>query len=299
MKTNAGETPAGETSGAGALVAACRPRQWIKNGLVFVPLISSVNFEDPRAVARSAAAAAAFLLMSSAVYLLNDIADREYDRAHPEKRTRPVASGALSPRAAAAAGFVLAAAALAVAFGLGWKVALVLSLYAAFNVAYSAGLRSEPVLDVLLVSSGFVLRPMAGAYAIPVPVSPWLFVVSLLLSLSLALLKRRTELVTLEAALSHRPALGGYSVRFLDQLVAIVTGAGIISYALYTFQSEHGEALVVTLPMFLYGVFRYLYLVYERGAGGSPEEIFLGDRGLQIDSLLYLAAVLAVLASNH
>jgi 4-hydroxybenzoate polyprenyltransferase len=178
-------------------------------------------------------------------------------------------------------------------------VALVLALYAVFQIGYSAGLRKEPVLDVLLVSSGFVMRPLAGAYAIRVPVSAWLFVVSLLLSLSLALLKRRAELATLESALSHRPALGGYSVQFLDQLVAIVTGAGIIGYALYTFQSEHSEALVMTLPLFLYAIFRYLYLVYERGAGSSPEEVFLRDRRLQIDAVLYLAAVMAILASKH
>jgi 4-hydroxybenzoate polyprenyltransferase len=181
---------------------------------------------------------------------------------------------------------LLGAAALATASFLGWKVLLVLALYAIFNMAYSAGLRREPVLDVLLVSSGFVLRPVAGAFAIPVRVSAWLFVVSLLLSLSLALLKRRAELV------------GGYSVPFLDLLVATVTGSGIISYALFTFQSEHGERLVLTLPFFLYGVFRYLYLVYERGAGSSPEEIFLGDRRLQIDAVLYLATALAILATT-
>jgi len=146
------------------------------------------------------------------------------------------------------AGLALGAVALALALFLGWKVLLAIALYALFNVAYSAGLRREPVLDVLLVSSGFVLRPVAGAFAIPVRVSPWLFVVSLLLSLTLALLKRRAELVSLQAAaLDHRPSLSGYSVPFLDLLVAIVTGSGIISYALYTFQSEHGERLVLTL----------------------------------------------------
>src|SRR5581483_2170340 len=153
----------------------------------------------------------------------------------------------------------------------------------------------QPVLDVMLVSSGFVLRPVAGAFAIPVRVSAWLFVVSLLLALSLALLKRRAELVALQGdAPGHRPALGGYSLPFLDQLIAIVTGAGIISYALYTFQSEHGERLVLTLPFFLYGVFRYLYVVYEKGGGASPEEIFLRDRPLQIDAVLYIATMAAI-----
>jgi 4-hydroxybenzoate polyprenyltransferase len=275
-----------------ALLAACRPRQWIKNGLVLVPLISSASFNSPEAVRRSVLAAVAFTLMSSAAYLVNDVSDRNFDRAHPVKKHRPVASGALSGRVAGAAALVLAMASLGVAAVLPRAVWSVLGFYALCNVAYSAGLRTQPVLDVLLVSAGFVLRPVAGAWAIPVRVSAWLFVVSLLMSLSLALLKRRAELTELEAhAPEHRPALAGYSLRFVDQLVSIATGAGVISYALYTFQSEHSEALVITLPLFLYGVFRYLYLVYERGAGADPAEMFLRDRPLQIDALLYLAAL--------
>jgi 4-hydroxybenzoate polyprenyltransferase len=287
-------------SPARALWISCRPRQWIKNGLVFVPLISSATFRFKEAAGRNVLAAAAFCLMASAVYLVNDLADRPYDRAHPFKKMRPIAAGLLSGRAAAAAAVVIAAAGLAAAARLGPRVLLVLALYALCNVGYSAGWRTQPVLDVLLVSAGFVMRPLAGAYAIPVRVSPWLFVVSLLLSLSLALLKRRSELVGLQAlAPECRPSLAGYSVTFLDQLIAIVTGAGIMSYALYTFQSEHSEAMILTLPLFLYGTFRYLYLVYEHGAGANPEEVFLRDRPLQIDAVLYLAAVLIILTSKY
>ena len=283
-----------------ALLVSCRPRQWIKNGLVLVPLISSASFRSADSVRRSLIATAAFSFMASAVYLLNDLADRTADRAHPTKKLRPITAGFLSPTLAGIAALGLAGFALALAATLDVKVLLVLALYALCNVGYSLGWRKEPVLDVLLVSAGFVMRPVLGAYAIPVRVSAWLFVVSLLLSLSLALLKRRAELVCLEKlALHHRPSLGGYSIRFLDQLISMTTGAGIISYALYTFQSEHSEALVATLPLFLYGVFRYLYLVYERGAGGSPEEIFLHDRPLKIDALLYLAAVVAILMSKY
>jgi len=281
-----------------SLLVSCRPRQWIKNILVLVPLLTSVTFRSRQAIERSLLAAAAFTLISSAVYLLNDFADREHDRLHPVKKSRPIAAGLLPAGLACAAGLLLAGGALALAFYLGWKVLLAIVLYVLFNVAYSIGLRREPVLDVLLVSSGFVLRPVAGAFAIPVRVSAWLFVVSLLLSLSLALLKRRAELVELEASASdHRPSLGGYSLPFLDQLIAIATGAGIISYALYTFQSEHGERLVLTLPFFLYGVFRYLYLVYEKGAGSSPEDIFLRDRPLQIGAILYIGAMFGILAA--
>jgi len=278
-----------------ALVAACRPRQWIKNGLVFVPLISSASFNSREAVRRTVLAAVAFTLISSAAYLVNDVTDRKFDIAHPLKKHRPVASGVLSSRLAMIAAVVLTVASLMVAAGLPRAVWAVLGFYAVCNIGYSAGLRTQPVLDVLLVSSGFVLRPVAGAWAIPVRVSAWLLVVSMLMSLSLALLKRRAELTGLELhAVDHRPALAGYSIGFVDQLVAIVTGAGVISYALYTFQSEHGEALVITLPLFLYGVFRYLYLVYERGAGSDPAEIFLHDHALQIDALLYLAALVAI-----
>jgi 4-hydroxybenzoate polyprenyltransferase len=285
---------------ARALWTSCRPRQWIKNGLVFVPLISSAMFRSLAAVERAALAATAFCLMASAVYLVNDLADRPYDRSHPLKKMRPIAAGLLSGRSAGVASLVLAAASLITAGRLGSRVLFVLAVYALCNVGYSAGWRTQPVLDVLLVSAGFVMRPLAGAYAIPVRVSPWLFVVSLLLSLSLALLKRRSELVSLQTlAPECRPSLASYSIPFLDQLVAIVTGAGIMSYALYTFQSEHSEALILTLPLFLYGTFRYLYLVYERGAGASPEEVFLRDRPLQIDAVLYLATVVAILISKY
>ncbi len=284
---------------AGSLLAACRPRQWIKNGLVFVPLISSASFRSLPAVERTLLAAAAFCLLASAAYLLNDVMDREYDRAHPVKKLRPVASGALPSRTAAAAALFLGLAAFLLVWPLGVNVRAALAVYAIFNAAYSAGLRRQPVLDVLLVSSGFVLRPLAGAFAIPVRVSPWLFVVSLLLALSLALLKRRAELTGLDRlAVGHRPALGGYSVAFLDQLIAITAGSGTISYSLYTFQSEHGDRLMVTLPIFLYGVFRYLYLVYERGLGASPEDVFLRDRPLQLAAALYLTAVLLILSGT-
>jgi 4-hydroxybenzoate polyprenyltransferase len=278
------------------LLRACRPRQWIKNALVLAPLITSRSFRSGEAIQRSLLAMAAFTLLASAVYLINDIADRGRDRAHPLKKIRPIASGAATVRQAEALASVLAMLGLAFAAYLGWPVLAVLAAYAALNAAYSARLRNEPVLDVMIVSTGFLLRPVAGAFAIPVRVSPWLFVVSLLLSLSLALLKRRAELVEFEQfAAAHRPVRGGYSIRFLDQMAAIVTGAGIVSYALYTFQSEHSDMLVLTLPLFLFGVLRYLYLVYERGAGASPEEIFLRDRPLQIGAALYAAAVVTIL----
>jgi 4-hydroxybenzoate polyprenyltransferase len=286
-------------STAGALLSACRPRQWIKNGLVLIPLFSSGSLGSGGAVTRTLLTAAAFALLSSSVYLMNDLADREFDAAHPAKKWRPIASGALSPRVAILASFLLFSAAMTLGVLPGGKVWAILVLYLLANVAYSAGLRKEPIVDVLIVSSGFVLRPIAGAYAIPVWVSPWLIVVSLLLALSISLLKRRSELMGLEGmAVDFRPALGGYSVRFLDLLVSITTGAGIISYALYTFQSQHSERLVFTLPLFLYGVFRYLYLVYERGAGATPEEIFLHDRPMQVDALLYLIALAAIAATG-
>jgi 4-hydroxybenzoate polyprenyltransferase len=283
---------------AGSLLAACRPRQWIKNLLVFVPLVSSASFGSRHAVGRTLLAALSFCVLSSAVYLLNDLMDREYDRAHPIKKLRPVASGALSVSRAAVAAMLLSVAAFAAAWPLGLSVRAGMAVYVALNAGYSAGLRREPVLDVLLVSSGFVLRPLVGAFAIPVRVSPWLFVVSLLMALSLALLKRRAELTGLEHALGHRPALGGYSLAFLDLLVAVTTGAGTISYALYTFQSEHGDGMLATLPLFLYSVFRYLFLVYERGVGGNPEDLFLRDRPLQIGAALYVTLVLVILSGK-
>jgi 4-hydroxybenzoate polyprenyltransferase len=276
---------------------AMRPRHWIRNALVLVALVSSGRFRDLSAWRQSALVMAAFAMLSSAVYLVNDLADREQDRVHPRKRFRPIAAGRIAPRAAAGLAVLLAAASLLAAWPLHSAAVLaVLAAYAACNLAYSRGAKQVVLADVFLVASGFLLRVLAGAYAIAVSVSPWLFVVTLFLSLAISLLKRRSEVVALSGeAVQHRAVLGEYSIVLLDQLISISTAAGMFSYALYTFHSPHSNYLMLTLPFFIYACFRYLYLAYQRGMGESPEEIVLRDRPFQINLVLYAASVLAIL----
>lgn len=269
----------------------------MRNALVLVPLISSRQFLSPAACIRSALAVAAFSLLSSCIYLVNDVADREHDRIHPRKRLRPIAAGRIGVRAA----LVLASALAAGAFLLAWQlhslaVSAALAAYVFCNLAYSWGAKHMVITDVFLVASGFFLRVLAGAYAIAVEVSPWLFVVTIFLSLAISLVKRRAEVASLSGdAVRHRAVLGEYSILLLDQLIAISTAAGVFSYALYTFHSPHNDSLMLTLPFFIYASFRYLYLAYQKGMGESPEEILLHDRPFQVNLALYAAAVLAIL----
>lgn len=276
---------------------ALRPRHWIRNALVLVPLISSGRFLEPAAWVRSAIVLGAFSLLSSSVYLFNDVADREHDRIHPRKKLRPIAAGRITHGNAAVLAVVLAAAAFALAGQLhSLAVLAALGAYAACNLAYSWGAKQMVITDVFLVASGFLLRVLVGAYAIAVIVSPWLFVVTLFLSLAISLLKRRAEVASLSGdAVHHRAVLGEYSILLLDQLIAISTAAGVFSYALYTFHSPHSDYLMLTLPFFIYASFRYLYLAYQKGMGESPEEILLHDRPFQINLVLYATSVLVIL----
>jgi len=278
-----------------------RPRSWIRSALVFVPLVSSRNFLEPVAVERSVAVFAGFSLLSRAVYLFDDVTDRRADAQHPLKRNRPVAAGRVSVRAALALAAVLLAGALAVALSLanGALVALFLG-YLVMNVAYSLWLKSLVLVDTLVVAAGFLLRAVAGAAGIRVEVSPWLFIVALFTSLSVALLKRRAEMIAgADQAVTQRAVLGEYSATLLDQLVAIATASANISYALYTFNSPHSRALMFTMPLFIYGMSRYLYLVYQRGYGEAPEEVLLRDRPFQVNLLLYAAVSLAILVTTE
>jgi len=277
---------------------ALRPRHWIRSALVLVPLISSRRFVEPVAWVRSAAVLAGFSLLSSCVYLINDVADREQDRIHPRKRHRPIAAGRIAVGPAWGFALTLAAAGFLICAPLGSAAVLaVMAAYVACNLAYSFGGKHMVITDIFLVASGFFLRVLAGAYAISVEVSPWLFVVTLFLSLAISLVKRRSEVAALSGdAIRHRAVLGEYSILLLDQLIAICTAAGVFAYALYTFRSPHSDYLMLTLPFFLYASFRYLYLAYQKGMGESPEEIFLRDRPFQINLVLYAVSALAIIA---
>ncbi len=271
------------------LLRAMRPRQWTKNGIVFLALVFSVGQEYhlsdtstwvPKAL-EALVAFACFAMVSSADYLVNDIRDIDADRAHPRKRRRPIAAGLLSVRTAWIAAVVLALVGNGAAFALNWRMGLVILTYTLLMVAYSYHLKHIVLIDLFVIAAGFVMRAMAGALAIDVPISPWLYVVTALGALFLGINKRRAELELLEAgAGSHRKILEEYTIPMLDQMGSIVTGGLLIAYGLYTFTAEglpKNHSMMLTIPFVLYGIFRYLYLVNVKKEGGSPEEVLLKD----------------------
>jgi 4-hydroxybenzoate polyprenyltransferase len=235
------------------------------------------------------------------MYLLNDVADREKDRLHPRKRERPIASGRLSVPAAVAAAVVLLVLALGASLAISWPVAAVSLAYAVLLTSYSVWLKHVVLVDVLVVAIGFVLRAVGGAVAIDVEISGWLLICTILLALFLALGKRRHEYLALggEAA-THRPILAEYSAGLLDQMIAVVTASTVTAYALYTMSLEtvakfHTHLLPATLPFVLYGIFRYLYLLYRKQLGGNPSELFLNDGPLLVNTILWFVVVLAII----
>src|SRR2546425_732255 len=283
-----------------AVLVSLRPQQWVKNLFVFGGLIFSQRLFRP-GVWPALSAFAIFAGLPGAVHLLNDVADRHKDRLHPDKRHRPIAAGRLAPGAAVAAAAVLIVIGLAASVWLSPRFALAALAYVGLLVAYSAWLKHVVIVDVLVVAIGFVLRAVAGALAIGVAISGWLLICTILLALFLALGKRRHEVLTLgESAARHRPILAEYSAGLLDQMVAVVTASTVTAYALYTMSPEtvgkfHTQLLPATLPFVLYGIFRYLYLLYHRRIGGNPSEIVVRDRALLINTLLWLATVLVII----
>jgi 4-hydroxybenzoate polyprenyltransferase len=282
------------------LVISLRPRQWVKNLFLFAGLVFGQKLFTP-AVWTAAAAFLIFCGLSGAVYLLNDVADRGRDRLHPDKRHRPVAAGHLSVPAAVTAAIVLIVAGLAASVWLSRGFALAALSYVVLLTAYSAWLKHLVIVDVLVVAIGFVLRAVAGALAVQVAISGWLLICTFLLALFLALGKRRHEVLSLEdAAPQHRAILAEYSAGLLDQMIAVVTASAVTAYALYTMSPEtvakfHTALLPATLPFVLYGIFRYLYLLYQRHLGGNPSDAVLRDRALLLNTLLWMGSVLLII----
>ncbi len=282
------------------LIKSMRPRQWSKNAFVFVALLFDRKLFDPVSVAAVLGAFALLCLMSSAVYLMNDLADIESDRQHPTKKERPLPSGRLNPNVAAVASFLLAAVSLVAGYFLSYKLAIILLLYLISQIAYTFKLKHVVLLDALTIASGFILRIAAGVAVIDVErFSPWLYVFGGFLALFMALGKRRAELTLLgEEAGSHRAILDDYSLDLIDRLQSIVTTSAVVAYSLYTFLAEglpENHAMMLTIPFVLYAIFRYLYLIHVRGEGGAPEEILLRDKPLQITLVLYGIMVVAAL----
>lgn len=282
-----------------ALIRAMRPRQWTKNGFIFFGLIFDKQLFLLEPFLRTLAGFFLFCLISSAVYLLNDIADIEADRQHPEKRYRPLASGELPIGIAQGAAFILALISLSLGYVLEPVFALILAFYFIINMLYSRWLKHVPILDVLIISSGFVLRVAGGVALITVErFSPWLYMLTILFSLYIALGKRRAEINLLaQEAGAHRRVLDGYTLPLLDQYITIVSGMTIVAYSLYTFTAPNlpeNHSMMLTIPMVVYGIFRYLQLIQTGHAAGAPDEVALKDRPLQATVLLWGLAVIAI-----
>lgn len=282
-----------------ALIKTMRPRQWTKNIFVFAALVFDKQLFLTLPFLRTLAGFALFCLISSAVYIVNDLADLEADRQHPEKKNRPIASGRLPVGTAWGAAAVL----ILIALGLGWFLApafaAVMAAYLIINLLYSKWLKHVPIVDVLIIAAGFVLRVGAGVTLIHVErFSPWLYVVMTLLALFLGFGKRRAELSLLTGdAASHRKVLDGYTLPLLDQYILIVSGTTVVAYSLYTFSAPNlpdNHAMMLTIPFVVYMIFRYLYLIQVKEAGGAPEDILLSDRPFQAAMLLWALVVIAV-----
>lgn len=285
-----------------ALIKTMRPRQWTKNAFVLAALVFDRQLTHLPAAFRTLLGFILFCLISGAVYIFNDIMDAEADRHHPQKRLRPIASGALPIPIARGTAIALVLIIFPLAFYLSTGFGLILSAYFLLNLAYSRWLKHIPILDVLIIAAGFVLRVAGGVSLIQVErFSPWLYVVTTLLALYIGFGKRRAELSELaEQANAHRRVLDGYTLPFLDQSITIVSSSTIIAYSLYTFSAPNlpsNHLMMLTIPFVLYGILRYLYLVQVEGSGGSPEDLLLTDRPLQITILLWGLAVLVIFYS--
>lgn len=286
------------------LMHSMRPKQWLKNVFLFAGLVFTLDKRHPLAdVLLTVAGFALFSLLSSSVYLLNDLADREQDRLHPRKRRRAIAAGIVSPRLAVTAAVVLAATSLTGSLVLDREFGLVAVVYFLITLAYSFRLKHVVIVDVLTLASGFVLRAIAGALVINVTISPWLLVCTTLFALFLGLAKRRHELVLLAGdAGRHRKILEEYSIEMLDQMITIVTSSTLMAYCLYTFTSETAhkhQGLMLTIPFVIYGIFRYLYIVQKKGGGGSPATDLLDDPPLIVNFVIWALLAAAIMVAKH
>ena len=283
------------------ILISLRPRQWAKNIVIFAGLVFSQNFFNPLKASIVFAAALIFCLASSSMYLINDILDIDLDRRHPQKSHRPIASGQLGIPITRTVAFVLMIWSFLMALSLNKNFFLLLCVYITIQILYSLYLKNIVILDVFCIASGFLLRVFCGAVVIDVPISNWLLICTLFLSLFLALAKRRSEMVLLEeGAGDHRHVLSEYNLAFIDQMVTIVTASTILSYVLYTLSPEtvtkfHTTNLEYTIPFVVYGIFRYLYLVYNKKEGGSPEKLLFADKPLLINLILYAVVAVVVI----
>lgn len=284
-----------------AYLRALRPGQWTKNFFVFAGLIFSLKFFETPLLISVIYAFVIFCLLSSAIYLINDVWDRESDRKHPTKKLRPIAAGKISLLLASGLATLLATVSLTAGFILNYNFALVALSYFVLMVIYTFFLRNIVILDIFSIAAGFVLRAVAGVVVISVELSPWLVICTILLSLLIAIGKRRHELTTLSGkAAEHRKILEEYNPQLLDQMISAVAGSTVMAYTLYTLWPETiakfgTHKLIYTIPFVLYGIFRYLYLIYLKEKGGKPEEILLTDIPLLLDIVLWIGSLIFII----
>ena len=300
---DAESAPAPARSTLALLLVSLRPEQWTKNLIVFAAALFGGRLLEPQALALAVGTFFVFCALSGAVYLFNDLTDRQADQRHPLKRRRPIASGALGGTEAAVLAGVLALGGMAGAFAITPALGLVAAVYLGLLLAYATLLKHLVIVDALTIAGGFVLRAVAGAIAVDVPISSWLLVCTTLLALFLAFSKRRHELTLLaDGAADHRRILNEYSPYLLDQMIAVVTASTLIAYSMYatspdTAQRLGTNRLGLTIPFVLYGIFRYLYLVHQKRGGGSPAALLVTDGPLLGCVALWAAAVAVILYS--
>jgi len=298
----AGTSRVDPATSVAALVRLARPQQWVKNAVVLAGVVFAEMADQPWAVAEALLALVAFILASSSIYVFNDLQDVAADRLHPLKQHRPIAAGTVSRSAAARYSIILGAAALVLASLVTPTLGLIVAIYLAMMVAYTLWLKQVAILDVIVIAIGFVLRAVGGAVAVAVPISPWLLTCAFLLALFLGFGKRRAELIGLGSGASlHRLSLQGYTAPLLDQLVGITAVSALVVYTIYTFTSSSvptNDSMVYTVPLVAFAIFRYLYLVYGRGLGGSPESLLFRDRWLLAVVVLWGVVALVLVTSG-
>jgi 4-hydroxybenzoate polyprenyltransferase len=281
------------------LVRALRPQEWIKNLLVFAGVLFSGRLDQSGALGDAVVTFVAFCAISSAGYLFNDIRDREHDRRHPDKRNRPIASGAVAPSTAGTLAVALVVVGLGLGFAVDAEVAALVAAYGVITAAYSLLLKRLVILDVMTIASLFILRVVAGAVAVGATASEFLLICTGMLALFLGFTKRRQEAMLEEdeaAEAGTRPVLEHYSLPFLDQMIAMVTASAILSYVIYAVDSPRvGSEMLATAPSVLYGIFRYLYLIYDRRDTRSTAAILTEDPGMLFAALTWIGTALAVL----
>ncbi|NFJ16466.1 decaprenyl-phosphate phosphoribosyltransferase [Clostridium botulinum] len=279
------------------IIALMRPKQWIKNFFVFAAIIFSGHLTNEIILKNNIITFILFCLTSSTIYILNDIVDLEKDKKHPEKKNRPLPSGRVSKSTAIIMNIVILFTVLFCSYKfVDYKIMYIYLLYIVMNIFYCFKLKNVVILDVMVITFGFVLRMESGSLATKVSVSPWLFLCTILLSLFLALNKRKSEIITLKDNRgSHRKILEEYSVELIDNMLTIVTPSILISYCIYTFSSVQSKRMMYTIPFVLYGIFRYQYLMNNHNLGGKPEDVFGKDKPFLVNMVLWVISVVVII----